>query len=96
MRADALFFLAPNQVQCGTVNVPEPAQGELLVEAIYTCISPGAELRTLAGLQAGTPGWPLIPGYSMVGRVVRAGPATPHTPGEIVFCKGTRRADAHP
>lgn len=30
----------------------------------------------------------------MVGRVVRAGPATPHTAGEIVFCKGARRADA--
>jgi 2-desacetyl-2-hydroxyethyl bacteriochlorophyllide A dehydrogenase len=95
MRAAAIFFTAPDQVCCGTVDVPEPAPGELLVEAIYTCISPGTELRTLAGLQAGTPGWPLIPGYAMIGRVVCAGPATPCTPGEIVFCKGTRRAGAH-
>lgn len=95
MRAHAIVFVAPNQVQCGAIDVPEPAPGELLVEAIYTCISPGTELRTLVGLQADTPGWPLIPGYAMVGRVVGAGPATPYTAGAIVFCKGTRYAGAH-
>jgi 3-hydroxyethyl bacteriochlorophyllide a dehydrogenase len=95
MRAAAILFTAPDQVAYRSVDVPEPAQGEILVEAIFTCISPGTELRTLAGKQAGIPGWPLIPGYAMIGRVVCAGPATAHTPGELVFCKGTRRADVH-
>lgn len=95
MRAAAILFTAPDQVAYRSVDVPEPAQGEILVEAIFTCISPGTELRTLAGKQADIPGWPLIPGYAMIGRVVRGGPATACTPGDVVFCKGTRRADAH-
>ncbi len=95
MRATAILFTAPDEVACGTVEIPEPHEDELLIEAMYTCISPGTELRTLAGKQAGTRGWPLIPGYSMVGRVVRGGAGARYEPGTIVFCKGTARADTH-
>lgn len=95
MRASAILFNAPDEVGYGAIEIPEPRPNELLLEAVYTCVSPGTELRTLAGKQAGTPGWPLIPGYSMVARVIGAGPQTAYDAGALVFCKGTTCADTH-
>ena len=93
MNTRAILFTAPNEVAVGPAEVPAPGPGEVLVEAHYSCISPGTELRSLAGLQAGTPGWPFIPGYAQSGVVLEAGPGVGLAPGTRVFTSGTTRAD---
>lgn len=74
-------------------DIPDPGPGQVLVEAKYTCISPGTELRILAGKEKGASPWPLIPGYCMAGTVVACGPDTNLQPGTPVFCTGTMSAN---
>jgi len=84
-------YAGVNEVCLGTTRVPEPEADELLVQAEITSISPGTELRCLAGKQAGFPGYPCVGGYSMIGRVVRAGEATKTPVGARVFCGGSQK-----
>lgn len=93
VQARSLLITAPNQVTTGSAELPDPGPGEVLIETIYSVISPGAELRVLAGKQAGVDRWPVIPGYSLVGRVVATGSGTTLVQGTPVFCTGTLRAD---
>ncbi|MEM9353480.1 MAG: hypothetical protein AAGA92_10750 [Planctomycetota bacterium] len=64
-----LFDNRDNRVRLGSYRVPELRQGEVLLRAEYSCISPGTELRCLRGSETGTPEIPYIPGYALVGRV---------------------------
>jgi len=92
MNARAVLFSGPGLVEIGGAEVPEPSPGELLVEAAYSCISPGTELRCLAGQQPGQVDWPYVPGYAMAGRVVAAGDGTTTPIGAAVLCRGTSRS----
>ena len=65
-----------------------------MVEAQYTAISPGTELRCLAGKQVKVT-FPYIPGYSMVGRIAARGAGVTLPEGTVVFCQGTEQA-GHP
>ncbi|MFO7635462.1 MAG: zinc-binding alcohol dehydrogenase [Caldilinea sp.] len=91
MQARAIVFTAPNQVVLDSVEIPQPAAGEVLLEAIYTLISPGTELRCRAGRQDGAV-FPFIPGYSLVGRVIACGAETTLSEGTLVYCSGTNAA----
>jgi 2-desacetyl-2-hydroxyethyl bacteriochlorophyllide A dehydrogenase len=93
MRAKAILFTGVDRVEVGETEVPEPGPGEVLISAFYTCVSPGTELRCLAGKQQGAASWPFIPGYSLSGTVTDCGPDTTLRPGARVFCTGTARAD---
>lgn len=95
MIARAIVFTDINSVALGETEIPAPGPGEVLVEAEYTCISPGTELRCLAGRQDGTPGWPFIPGYALAGRVITCGPMTRTSVGTRVLCAGTSQASSH-
>lgn len=92
MRTPAILFTGPNQVVSSEVELPEPGAGELLLTTHYSCISPGTELRVLSGKQAGHTDWPLIPGYALVGEVIRRGAGATLPDGVLVFCAGTSRA----
>ena len=94
MKTKTILFAGVNQVTLDDTDVPEPAAGEVLIETHYSCISPGTEMRCLAGAQAGAPAWPFIPGYAMSGVVIAAGAGTHLKPGARVFCSGTERASA--
>ncbi|MFZ4508597.1 MAG: zinc-binding dehydrogenase [Fimbriimonas sp.] len=91
MKAQAVLFAGVNQVEIGDVEVPEPEEGEVLLRADFTAISPGTELRCLTGLQPGY-SFPSVPGYSFVGTVIqsRSGLAE----GTRIFCGGTERCSA--
>lgn len=93
MKAKAILFTGVNEVAVADADVPEPGPGEVLVQARYTCISPGTELRCLAGQQPGAAPWPFVPGYSMVGTVIARGPDTSLQEGATVFCSGTARVN---
>jgi 2-desacetyl-2-hydroxyethyl bacteriochlorophyllide A dehydrogenase len=92
MKTRAILFTAPGQVEASDVEVPEPLAGEVLVEAAFSAISPGTELRCLAGKQAGTPEWPYIAGYSQSGHVAAVGEGVSLAVGTPVYCAGTTRA----
>jgi 3-hydroxyethyl bacteriochlorophyllide a dehydrogenase len=88
----AILFTAVDRVEVVDVTVPAPGRGEVLVEAVYTTISPGTELRCLAGRQVGA-SFPFIPGYTMVGRIAARGPETTLPEGTRVAARGTDSAD---
>jgi 2-desacetyl-2-hydroxyethyl bacteriochlorophyllide A dehydrogenase len=96
VKARAVHFVAPRRVEVRDVELPAPAEGQLLVATEWSGISSGTELlayrgeidpelpldETLGAL-AGTFTYPFRYGYSAVGRVVH--PAGPFTEGQLVF-----------
>jgi 2-desacetyl-2-hydroxyethyl bacteriochlorophyllide A dehydrogenase len=92
MKTIALLGTAIDRVEVVEALVPDPAPGQVIVEAVYTAISPGTEMRCLAGKQPRIT-FPFIPGYSMVGRIAARGTGVALAEGTLVFCKGTEKAD---
>lgn len=92
MNARALAFTTVNAVELLELEIPEPLAGEVLIETELSAISPGTELRCLAGLQANAKPWPFIPGYALVGTVIAVGAGVSLELGSRVFCAGTQRA----
>jgi 2-desacetyl-2-hydroxyethyl bacteriochlorophyllide A dehydrogenase len=96
VKAHAVTFVAPRRVELREVELPAPAEGQLLVATEWSGISSGTELlayrgeidpelpldETLGAL-AGTFAYPFRYGYSAVGRVV--GPAGAFGEGQLVF-----------
>lgn len=89
LRSRAVVHEAPHRVGLGEFEVRPLTRGEVLVRAAYTCISPGTELRCLAGRQPDGADFPYIPGYAMSGEVVEVGPETALVPGQRVYLNGT-------
>jgi len=94
LKAKAIVFAGINNVDVQEVKIPEPGEGEVLIETIYSVASPGTELRCLAGKQDGAV-FPFIPGYSSAGRVIAAGNKTGISEGELVYFTGTANADCN-
>ena len=94
MKARAIVFTGPDRVELREVNIPEPAEGQVLIETLYTVVSPGTELRILGGKQF-PKAFPVIPGYAIVGRVLRTGPGGKLPAGTLVFSGGTTKADVN-
>ena len=93
MKTRCLLFTAPGQVRVAGTVIPAPHSDEILVETHYSCVSPGTELRCLAGKQSGAPAFPYIPGYALSGVVIEAGSNTRFKAGDAVFATGTTRCD---
>lgn len=91
MKARAIVFADVNKVEIRTVELPEPKADELLLEAMYTCISPGTELRCLSGKQINA-SFPMVPGYAMVGTVIKSGAQAHVAEGSIGFIGGSSYA----
>lgn len=89
MKARAIVFTGPGAVTLEEFDLAGPGPGEVLVEAHHTCVSPGTELRCLAGRQPNAAPWPFIPGYAMAGRVIKAGAGAGIEPGSMVYLNGT-------
>jgi len=92
MQAEAILHTAVEVVTLDRVEIPDPGPGEVLIETLFSCVSPGTELRCLAGRQPGETPWPYIPGYALTGAVVACGPGVSLAAGTLVFCSGTRAA----
>lgn len=71
--AHAIVFEAPQQVALGEFALKSLAPDEILVETVYTFVSPGTELRVLAGHYGVAGRFPLVPGYCVVGQVAEIG-----------------------
>ncbi len=93
MKTKAVLFTGINQVEISSLDLPLLKHDEIRVETVMSCLSPGTDLRVLAGQQVGDWKWPVIPGYSMVGNVVACGKdVSRFADGDRVFCIGTQAA----
>lgn len=84
----AVVFTKPNDIEVKAFDVPRCGAKEILCESIYSFVSPGTEMRVLSGRQQKSE-FPLIPGYSWVGKVVAVGSeVTGWKTGELVSGRG--------
>ena len=96
MLARAVHFVAPRRVEVRDIDLPAPAEGQVLVATEWSGISSGTELLAYRGeidpdlplddtlgTLAGTFAYPFRYGYSAVGRVVN--PAGSLREGQLVF-----------
>lgn len=93
MKAKCILFTQVDKVELGEIDIPEKKAEEVLIETTLSCISPGTELRCLGGKQEGLglDAFPFVPGYSIVGRILKADAEGRHKEGSLVFCAGNRR-----
>lgn len=95
MQSLAVLFRNVQQVTVAPVEIPEPGPGEVLIKTTYSTISPGTELRALAGKQPNAASWPFISGYSLSGRIAACGEGVDLPLDAPVFTTGTRRASVN-
>lgn len=92
MKSPCLLFTAPFSVEVSETEITSPSAHQILMETHFSCISPGTELRCLAGRQNGAPAFPFIPGYAMAGVVIEAGSESGYKQGDRVFASGTEES----
>ena len=87
--ADAVVFSGDHQVRVEALPLREPSDHDVIVETELTGISTGTEKLFWSGAMPPFPGmgYPLVPGYETVGRVVWAAPGSPLL-GQRVFVGG--------
>ena len=92
LSARAVVFERPEALSLRDVELPPPGPGELLVEVEWSGISTGTEKLLWRGLMPSFPGmgYPLVPGYETVGRVVAVGANCRCRAGDRVFVPGAR------
>jgi len=97
MKTRCLLFSAVNTVIVSDTELRARRAGEVLIQTEISCLSPGTELRCLAGLeiQLGSQNFPFIPGYATVGKVIEADPSAGYLLGKRVFSTGNRGTTSH-
>ena len=70
------------------MELPALRPGEILTETLYTCISPGTDLRVLSGAAEAGGNFPFVIGYSNIGRVISRGSGVEMPEGTVVFTRG--------
>ncbi len=92
MESVAVVFNAPEQLELRrlTLSPPRAADGEVVVDVDYSAISTGTERLLWTGTMPPFPGlgYPLVPGYETVGRVVSAEGSSDVRVGDHVFVPG--------
>lgn len=90
MDALAVVIHAPEQLEVRRLALTPPRAGELVVEVEWSGISTGTERLLWSGRMPPFPGlgYPLVPGYESVGRVVQGDPAAAFSVGDRVFVPG--------
>ena len=73
MKVQAVIFDQGEQISIREVGLPEIQNDQFRTETLFSFVSPGTELRTLAGHYDADKHFPIIPGYSAVSRVVEVG-----------------------
>jgi 3-hydroxyethyl bacteriochlorophyllide a dehydrogenase len=92
MEALAIILHEPRSISVDTVTLTEPGLSDVIVEVEHTGISAGTERLLWDGRMPSFPGmgYPLVPGYETVGRVVEARPDAALSVGDAVFVPGAR------
>lgn len=98
MDALAVIIEAPERIALRELALDPMADGDVLVDVAWSGISSGTEKLLWSGAMPPFPGmgYPLVPGYESVGRIVDAGDGARSRIGEWVFVPGARcYRDAH-
>ena len=92
MKTAAVVLQAPQELGLQELELDGAGESDLIVDIDYSGISTGTEKLLWSGRMPVFPGmgYPLVPGYESVGRVVQAGPAAKHRVGDHVFVPGAR------
>ncbi|WP_291297253.1 chlorophyll synthesis pathway protein BchC [Elioraea sp.] len=88
----AVLLKAPESLALSRLPLVEPGDADVIVDIEWSGISTGTERLLYTGRMPPFPGmgYPLVPGYESVGRVVAAGPAAGRAVGARVFVPGAR------
>jgi 3-hydroxyethyl bacteriochlorophyllide a dehydrogenase len=90
MKSQAIVFTDLHKVELLDFELPPLEKGEILVQTLYSLISPGTELRCLAGKEFDN--FPFIAGYAATGRILETGPECTLQVGQLIFFGGTQKA----
>jgi len=90
METIAVVLERPEQLVLSTLDLATPTEEDVVVEVEWSGISTGTERLLYSGQMPMFPGmgYPLVPGYESVGRVVDAGSQCGLAPGRRVFVPG--------
>jgi 3-hydroxyethyl bacteriochlorophyllide a dehydrogenase len=90
MKVQAVVFNQPRDLSLQALELPELQAGQLDVAVDFSGISTGTERMLWDGSMPAFPGmgYPLVPGYETVGRVVRSAPGATLREGQTVFVPG--------
>ena len=92
MNAVAVVMNAPQSLAVREVELAQPGADDVVVDIDWSGISTGTERLLWTGRMPSFPGmgYPLVPGYESVGRVIEAGSAAALRVGENVFVPGAK------
>lgn len=95
MQSTAVIFEAPESLAVRQLVLHDPGPDDVVVEVDWSGISTGTEKLLYTGAMPPFPGmgYPLVPGYESVGRVVGAGRNAEDRLGEWVFVPGSNGFD---
>jgi len=90
VQAMAVIFEAPHRLALRPLALNAPESGDVVVEIAWSGISTGTEKLLFTGKMPNFPGmgYPLVPGYESVGRIVESGSECRGRIGEWVFVPG--------
>jgi len=90
VQAMAVIFEAPHRLALRSLALNAPESGDVLVEIVWSGISTGTEKLLFTGKMPSFPGlgYPLVPGYESVGRIIESGSECRGRIGEWVFVPG--------
>jgi len=88
----AVVLNEPERLSLNRLTLSPPGDTDVVVDIAYSGISTGTERLLWSGRMPQFPGmgYPLVPGYESVGRIVEAGPRSGARVGEHVFVPGAR------
>jgi len=90
MKTNAVVLLEPHKLALRELLLNDPTVDDVVVEIEWSGISTGTEKLLWSGRMPMFPGmgYPLVPGYESIGRVVEAGRNSGRSKGERVFVPG--------
>ena len=92
MKTNAVVLEQPEHLVLSTLDLQPPGDDDLVVDIDWSGISTGTEKLLWTGRMPSFPGmgYPLVPGYESVGRVVAAGAKAGFEVGQRVFVPGAK------
>jgi 3-hydroxyethyl bacteriochlorophyllide a dehydrogenase len=92
METIAVVLKQPEQVELNRLALTAPTHDDVVVDVDWSGVSTGTERLLWSGRMPPFPGmgYPLVPGYESVGRVVEAGSSSGLHPGQRVFVPGAK------
>lgn len=92
MEALAIVLEQPERISLDRLAIADPTSEDVVVEIAWSGISTGTERLLWAGTMPTFPGmgYPLVPGYEAVGRIIEAGPASGCKVDDWVFVPGAQ------